>query len=622
MEFVKIDKDEFRKVSNQLYMRDLEYILQYIVENFSKGNIKALRLPDTIYSKTERKKLTKTFILNLLYKIKESSYFTHYFYKVLAKSSVSKIIYHRLLWVDNSLDTQKISEELNISFKHIEVKSYHYEDYYLENERSLIIRKFAHGYNSSQDILYIEPKLRDLLKLFYPVPNDYILTVVDSPLSTKYHYSNENGILSFIHNIRELLQNNLIEFGKNNEKPMVKSLNLLSASTDLEDFFQEKKINTLALDMLTRSFYHYKKKFFFKEREIDTFVLFMEYQMKEAFGFTISRVFTSHLKKVKFGKYVNEENEFFVLLKYIISLMPKEGWVSFENILSHTYYRELYFDFEDSYKTENYEFTSDEKNQYEVTYLNLTTEDTEESSYESDNKILKVGDHYGELFHEPILKGIFFYMGALGLMELKYDDPITPYENIKAKDKPYISTWDGLKYVKLTKLGEYIFGRSKSYTPKEIVIKKVATIKFDEFKPIITVDKSNSIMVAKLEPFTEKLENDRYILTHTKLFRDCRHMKDLKLKIESFYTKIEKNPPKVFIDFFDEVLINSNLMKRNLKQVVIELESNKKLLNLFMRNHKLQELLIKAEGYRIIVFKDDVSKITKIVKDNGFFVEF
>jgi hypothetical protein len=41
-----------------------------------------------------------------------------------------------------------------------------------------------------------------------------------------------------------------------------------------------------------------------------------------------------------------------------------------------------------------------------------------------------------------------------------------------------------------------------------------------------------------------------------------------------------------------------------------------------MRNQKLQELLIKAEGYRIIVFKEDVSKITRIVKDNGFFVEF
>ena len=66
----------------------------------------------------------------------------------------------------------------------------------------------------------------------------------------------------------------------------------------------------------------------------------------------------------------------------------------------------------------------------------------------------------------------------------------------------------------------------------------------------------------------------------------------------------------------------SNLLKRNLKQIVIELEDNKRLLNLFMTNQKLQKLFIKAEGYRIIVLKDDISKVTKIVEDNGFFVEF
>jgi len=41
-----------------------------------------------------------------------------------------------------------------------------------------------------------------------------------------------------------------------------------------------------------------------------------------------------------------------------------------------------------------------------------------------------------------------------------------------------------------------------------------------------------------------------------------------------------------------------------------------------MNNHKLQELFIKAEGYRIIVLKENIPKVTKIVKDNGFFVEF
>jgi len=599
MEFVKIDKNEFRLLLSKIYLRDLNALIKYIVNHFSKEDIQALGLSD----RKKISKLNKLSIMDLFFKMKESRYFERCFYTALAKSEASRYIYGELIWKAYPLDTQEVRKKTNKYFKEVEDENYYYEEYALEDEFSFVMRKIHYGYSSKHDILYLESEIRELLKLFFPVPNDYNLAVVENLVETTHHYSNEEGIFPFIHNIQELLDNNLIEFGKTNEKPMVKSLNLLKDSTKLEEFYQQKKIDNLALDMLTRSFYYYKSRFQFKAKELDSLMLFMEYQLKGAFSFTISRIFTSHLKKVRFGKYLNEEKELFDLLKYIIKMMPKDAWVAFDNILSHTYYRELYFDFEDRYRTENYEFTSDKEEKY-------------------GGNIINVGDHHGELFHEPVLKGVFFYMGALGLMELKYDDPISPHKEIRAKDKPYISVWDDLKYVKLTKLGEYVFGFRKAYTPKEIVVKKDDRVKFDEFKPMITVDKSNSIMVAKLEPFTEKIDANRYMLTHNKLFRECKHLKDLKLKIEGFYSKIEKNPPKVFIEFFDEAIANANLMKRNLKQVVIELESNKKLLNLFMRNKKLQELLIKAEGYRIIVFKEDIPKVTRIVKENGFFVEF
>ncbi|MEA3553244.1 MAG: hypothetical protein U9R39_02445, partial [Campylobacterota bacterium] len=80
--------------------------------------------------------------------------------------------------------------------------------------------------------------------------------------------------------------------------------------------------------------------------------------------------------------------------------------------------------------------------------------------------------------------------------------------------------------------------------------------------------------------------------------------------------------PTVFDDFFEEIKENSNMLKRDLKLITIELKNNKKLLNLFMNNKKLQELTIKASGYRILILKDNMAKLTKIVKDNGFFVEF
>ena len=94
------------------------------------------------------------------------------------------------------------------------------------------------------------------------------------------------------------------------------------------------------------------------------------------------------------------------------------------------------------------------------------------------------------------------------------------------------------------------------------------------------------------------------------------------MKIDGFYNNIEQNPPKVFKEFFEQIKENANMLKKDIKQIVINLENNKKLLNLFLRNKKLQELTVKAQGYRIIVSKDDISKLTKIVKDNGFFIEF
>ena len=129
-------------------------------------------------------------------------------------------------------------------------------------------------------------------------------------------------------------------------------------------------------------------------------------------------------------------------------------------------------------------------------------------------------------------------------------------------------------------------------------------------------------MQAKLEPFTEKYDKGRYILSYAKIFKDCKSRKILDIKIDNFYNNIEKNPPQIFKDFFEQIKKDSNMLKRDLSQIVIELKDNKKLLNLFLKNKKLQDLIIKAEGYRVIVNKKDIPKLTKIVKDNGFFIEF
>jgi hypothetical protein len=372
----------------------------------------------------------------------------------------------------------------------------------------------------------------------------------------------------------------------------------LKSSTQINEFYDEKKLDIFATDMLTRTFsYYYFEKKWKKLKALDTIKRVITLQFEDKFNFFISRIFANYLKRVRFDRYYNNQEELFKIVNNIIEELPKDDFVSIDNILRYCKYRDMRFHFGYSHKTGEYYVEG------------------------NDDIVYNVGYNYYLIFFDPIIKAVFFYLGAMGLFELKYDKPTSENENVKAKNQDYLSVWDSLRYIKFTGLGKYIFGLTKSYTPKKVA-KKESKIKFDEYKPIITVDKSNTIILTKLESYCDKYDEDRYILSYNKIFKDCKNYKLLELKIENFYKQIESKPPKVFCDFFDNIKLEANLLKRDLKQVVINLKNNKRLLNLFMTNKKLQELIIKAQGYRIIVEKANIPKLTKIVKDNGFFIDF
>ncbi len=518
----------------------------------------------------------------------------------LISTEVSSFLYMNIVWNNMAMQTSEIEDMFHLNLATPSGSRYGTNEEYLGGVLALIVRvtRVSGGfyYGDSMDILSMSSSFFPLLKVLLPIPDDFDLEKVEHPNKTDYSYTNEENVFSFISVASDMLKSNLVEFGKTGEKPLAKSLNILKASTGINEFYSEKKIDSLATDMLTRSFsYYYWAAKKFKPTELESLKDFIMDKFEDKYYFFITRVLLTHLKKVRFDHHYTRELGLFNALNSIVQDLPKDSWVSMENILKYSSYRELKFHLEYKGKTDNYIFES------------------EAGDYTCDT-------NYTALFFEPVLRGGFFYLASLGLFELMYDKPKSNY-NIKAKDKEYISVWDGLKYVKITELGKYIFGFSKKYEQKTIQ-KSRQNLKFDEYKPIITIDSKDTISQAKLEPFTETYAPNRYILSYAKIFKDCKSTKALELKIESFYKQIEKNPPQVFKDFFDEIKANQNLLKRDLKQVVIELTNNKKLLNLFMKNKKIQELVIKAQGYRVIVLKENIPKLTKIVKDNGFFVEF
>ena len=591
MERLVLSKTELRSYITKMYMSDFEEILKYTKELI---NSKIL----------ERELKRKSHYVELFVVLFENPVFLDNFLSKLYTNKASQQIYNTLVWEKEVEDVETLNARYRLRLSTATPPYNEHRESYLQNELALVIQSSTYSYRGSSNNVMLKANIKNLLQLVLPLPKDYYIVATDVLEETEFSYNNEEGVLHFIGIMEEMMQNSLIEFGKSNEKPLAKSLNILKSSSISKEFYTEKKLDSFATDMLTRSFYYYylaHKNFAVEKPEsLKQFVL---NQFEDNYHFFISRIFLSHLKKVRYDSFYSNQRTLFSVLKSILKDLPQDEFVAMKNIIHYCQYRDIKLDIESSYKTDDY---------------NIECDFETERGLETDT--MYVGSNYDVLFLEPLLKASLFYFGALGILKLRYDEPVSPYI-ITAKGKPYLTPWDSLEYVKLTKLGEFVFGLHKSYEYKEVAPKKKG-LKFDEFKPIITVAKEDTIMRTKLEAYGDKYDADRYILSYAKIFKDCKSTKLLQIKIDGFYKQIDANPPKVFKEYFDAILKNANLLKRDLRQVVIELKSNPKLLQLFMKNKKLHELVIKAEGYRVIVLKDNIPKLTKIVKENGFFVEF
>lgn len=603
MNFLKLDHNHIKQLVNNLTKVDIESFLRYSKEFLTSENFSYL---SEFYNfSMNLSQIKKHSLVDLLVKLLQDVKFKQYFCEKLISTHDSASIYHLLIWEYHEIEGISYNNKYNLNLKTDFQQPYFSEEYKLTGSLSFINHYIYYSYGTLyDDILFIKREIREVLKLLFPLPRNFFIHTVDKVEPTKYSYTNEDGIFTFITIIKDMLKSNLVEFGKTNEKPLAKTLNILKSSAGVKEFYEQKKLNSLVTDMLTRSFsYFYWSKGVYDKQELSVLKYFITSQLKDDIPFFITRIFTSHLKRVRYDDYSTSQKQLFEIVSKIIKLIPKDGYLSVENVLDYLRYRSEEFHLESKYKTTEYYCVCD-----------VSTLD----GIKTTNMYVK--ENFRDLYFNPILKASLFFLGALGVLELKYNNPKNELGFTTTK-LDYLTPWDGLKYIKFTALGRYIFGYEKTYKPNKIDSVKTE-IKFDEYKPIITVDSKDSITIAKLDPYCDKIDTNRYILSYSKIFKDCPTIKALKLKIDSFRNITDKPLPNIFEKFFQDILNKTNMVKKIPNLVTLQLSKNQELLNLFLHNKKLQELTIKASGYKIVVEKDNITKVTKIIKDNGFFIEF
>jgi|GEM_PF-1313357 len=609
--FLDINYDALQGYLGTLRRDDLMRFFKFIADLFDENEFKKL---DETLTNSKKRNIAKTATLvAAIAPIFQDQRFKERIHNKLVSTEESKFLYEQLVWHTEKIDVDKLPAGIRVELIFQKQQYGDVSEALKPDVLSLINHSvtFKNGV-IAMDCLTINHSIKQLLMFVLKAPDELFLEKAQQVNPTEFEYSNEDEILNFISIIGEMAENNLVEIG-NAEKPLVKTLNIIKTSASAKEFYEAKGSDLLANDMLVRSFYffyHYLGGY--KGGEINVLKEFVIRQLDDEFNFFISRIFVSHLKKVRFDPYYASQKSLFNVVKAVLFDMSQDGFASVQDILKFCKKRGLLFYIEDSYKTSDYYMSCD----VSKSGANLFGDKQPYITHD----VWAYKENYYTLFFEPTLKAAFFYLGALGILELRYNTP-TSKHNIKAEGKPYISVWDGLEYIRFTDLGKFVLGLSAEYTPKEIQQNKTK-LKFDEYSPIITVDAKDGVTIAKLESYADKIDANKYILSYGKIFKDCNNNKALTLKIDGFYKQISDNPPKLFFDFFDKIKQRANLLERENKLISIKLKNDKELLELFMTNKKIQEITVKAQGLRVLILKDDIVKLKKICLENGFFVEF
>jgi hypothetical protein len=276
--------------------------------------------------------------------------------------------------------------------------------------------------------------------------------------------------------------------------------------------------------------------------------------------------------------------------------LPVEQWISWENIRRYHTLREdrpSLFDSPTGYMQAHA----------------ARAEDTWSSS-------VNVGQHNEfELVGEPLLKGYAFLLAAFGMAEIAYGPP--KHATYRFPRKDYLTPYDGLQFVRLTPLGEFVFGR-RSTCDMAVVPPTRSIIVLDETRLLATCRNADQLTELALRQFMEDLAPGRYQMTPKSLLGGCGSRADIEERIRLFRRVVSATPPAIWERFFERTL--SRIAPLNLEPdyVVLKVNADDEIRRLLASEPILREIILKVEGLRIAVRRSDLRRLAKRLEQFGY----
>jgi len=517
-------------------------------------------------------------------------------------------VWQTMIW-EEQLDDVEIEKRFGVKVYSLERHKTYYDRI---EEKKIILPQFnllydermnhSYGYYYATPVklnLGLPPALRQLLAGYYDLPDYAKLSPIAAPEPTQHTYTTgERDILLEWPRVLSYKQQGQIGYTAKN-RPTHISLPKMNRSLSLQEFFPDaadKKMRTLRTALLA-GFAVYGNS---TKNAADTPQMIQDlFEKKYPTLIPSAPLVLPDLKGMATVENYDVTKHKELEIRNLLAALPAGEWVPFENIRHF-----VRFNLIDIRPMANYYITN--KLYYE--YLDRT--DPEVNFY--NNKHFITSAQIGLAVDIPFLRGSFFLFAAFGLCDIAYDHP-----GLETMGRDCYSSWDGLRYVRRTKLGDFVCGITKVYDSSGIASDTHIILSPDTL--LIMTDASDASAAAILEPYTERLGANRFRTDSQIFLKNIRSKKELEGKIALFKQIIGEKLPPNWQAFFQDMIHKINPFEQVDEPKVLQIPpDNKALIQLVAQDPVLKPLIIKAEGFMVIIPKGNYAAVKRRLQEFGY----
>lgn len=584
---MSINKERFRKALNNSYSREIlfrlykKYFLDWIAEGYIGSNLDLFEI--SMISETTNK---QTFL-----ELMEQMY---------SKEDIFKSIFSTF-----SEEVQNIFEEIAWNGKYrIENKELFIRDD-IEYKNKFELKDEFLFFTKISDVkkgeyLTLDNDIVRVLRKFLKKPKEYFI-VKREKIESRFSDNNEVRIQENLNKYYSFYKDGKIQLSSSG-KLLKECKNNMKRYCNIYEYYDDiKDLEYLKTETIGMFLFLLKEEYvnddFITSNNLKKIVTgFLNGDIIKSEDGTYIGLYLNYLKGIKNIKFKNNEvKRGLNSIQNILKEFPEEGYVSIENIIKSILYRDEFIEIIDLQQA------------YSNLYIN-------EANYER-TKIIGY-ENYLMYVVEPFIKSVFFILSALGVFEIYYDLPSNT--NSLYLKNGYLSKYDGIKYIKLTKLGRFILDRDSSYEFK--VLDGAGKIFLDDTHLIVTVVGENPLAIMSFEKIGIKISPNKFKITEESFGKNLLTYMELKKRIDEFKEKLDEKLPQNWKDFFDKLEEKGRLINSVPEYRVLKIINNKELIDVITKDKRFNSLILKGEDHHIMVKNENLDKVTLILKEYGYYI--